>query len=60
VYIDSNDAGTDDHGIVEQWNSGVDTELFHPELACQQMRKHLSGGYPPCYFMWVVFPQKRN
>ncbi len=36
------------HGIerVDLWQRGVDTELFHPELACQQMRKHLSGGYP--------------
>lgn len=36
------------HGIerVELWQRGVDTELFHPNLACQQMRSHLSQGYP--------------
>jgi len=51
------------HGIerVELWQRGVDTELFHPELACQQMRSHLSQGYPesPCYFMWVVSAEKK-
>ena len=36
------------HGIerVELWQRGVDTELFHPELACHQMRSHLSQGHP--------------
>ena len=35
------------HGIerVDLWQRGVDTELFHPDLACHQMRKHLSGGH---------------
>lgn len=34
------------HGIerVKLWQRGVDTELFHPELASVQMRSHLSGG----------------
>ena len=36
------------HGIerVDLWQRGVDTELFHPDLACQEMRSHLSQGYP--------------
>lgn len=36
------------HGIerVELWQRGVDTELFHPELASAQMRSHLSQGHP--------------
>ncbi|MEM9905087.1 MAG: glycosyltransferase family 1 protein [Cyanobacteria bacterium P01_D01_bin.44] len=37
-----------DHGIerVEVWQRGVDTELFRPELASQEMRAHLSEGHP--------------
>ncbi len=36
------------HGIerVDLWQKGVDTELFHPELATEEMRSHLSLGYP--------------
>jgi glycosyltransferase involved in cell wall biosynthesis len=36
------------HGIerVEVWQKGVDTELFRPELASQEMRSHLSQGHP--------------
>jgi glycosyltransferase involved in cell wall biosynthesis len=36
------------HGIerVDLWQRGVDTELFHPDLACQEMRSRLSQGYP--------------
>ncbi len=36
------------HGIerVDLWQRGVDTELFHPDLACPQMRSHLSQGQP--------------
>jgi len=36
------------HGIerVELWQRGVDTELFHPQLASRQMRHQLSQGYP--------------
>ncbi len=36
------------HGIerVDLWQKGVDTELFHPELATDEMRSHLSQGYP--------------
>lgn len=36
------------HGIerVELWQRGVDTELFHPDLASPQMRFHLSQGHP--------------
>lgn len=37
-----------DHGIerVEVWQRGVDTELFRPELASDEMRSHLSQGHP--------------
>ena len=37
-----------EHGIehVEVWQRGVDTELFRPELASQEMRSHLSQGRP--------------
>lgn len=36
------------HGIerVDLWQRGVDTELFHPELASSEMRSHLAQGYP--------------
>lgn len=36
------------HGIerVDLWQRGVDTELFHPELASEEMRSHLAQGYP--------------
>lgn len=36
------------HGIerVDLWQRGVDTEMFHPDLACPKMRSHLSQGYP--------------
>ncbi len=36
------------HGIerVDLWQKGVDTELFHPELATKEMRSHLSQGFP--------------
>ena len=35
------------HGIerVDLWQRGVDTELFHPDLACQEMRSRLSQGH---------------
>lgn len=37
-----------DHGVerVEVWQRGVDTELFRPELASQEMRYRLSQGHP--------------
>ncbi|MBD2462921.1 glycosyltransferase family 1 protein [Oscillatoria sp. FACHB-1407] len=37
-----------EHGIerVEVWQKGVDTELFHPSLASQEMRSRLSQGNP--------------
>lgn len=37
-----------EHGIerVEVWQRGVDTELFRPELASQEMRSRLSQGCP--------------
>lgn len=37
-----------DHGIerVEVWQKGVDTELFHPDLASREVRAHLSQGNP--------------
>ncbi len=36
------------HGIerVDLWQRGVDTELFHPNLASEQMRQHLSQNHP--------------
>lgn len=36
------------HGIerVDLWQRGVDTELFHPDTASQEMRSHLSQGHP--------------
>lgn len=36
------------HGIerVDLWQKGVDTELFHPGLATDEMRSHLSSGFP--------------
>jgi glycosyltransferase involved in cell wall biosynthesis len=36
------------HGIerVDLWQRGVDTESFHPDLASQEMRSHLSQGNP--------------
>jgi glycosyltransferase involved in cell wall biosynthesis len=36
------------HGIerVDLWQRGVDTELFQPHLASQEMRSRLSQGYP--------------
>ncbi|AFY89809.1 MULTISPECIES: glycosyltransferase family 4 protein [Chroococcidiopsis] len=36
------------HGIqrVDLWQRGVDTELFHPDLTCEQMRSRLSQGHP--------------
>lgn len=36
------------HGIerVDLWQRGVDTELFHPDLTCPQMRSRLSQGHP--------------
>jgi glycosyltransferase involved in cell wall biosynthesis len=36
------------HGIerVALWQRGVDTELFQPHLASQEMRSHLTQGHP--------------
>lgn len=36
------------HGIerVDLWQRGVDTELFHPDTASQEMRSRLSQGHP--------------
>jgi len=36
------------HGIerVDLWQKGVDTELFHPSLASEQMRQRLSQNHP--------------
>lgn len=31
---------------VDLWQRGVDTEMFQPHLASQQMRSRLSGGHP--------------
>jgi glycosyltransferase involved in cell wall biosynthesis len=37
-----------DHGVerIQVWQRGVDTELFRPELASQEMRTRLSEGHP--------------
>ncbi|MEA5620056.1 glycosyltransferase family 1 protein [Cronbergia sp. UHCC 0137] len=37
-----------EHGIerVDLWQRGVDTELFHPDLASQEMRSRLSNNHP--------------
>ncbi|MBD1939891.1 glycosyltransferase [Microcoleus sp. FACHB-68] len=37
-----------EHGIerVDLWQRGVDTEMFQPHLASQEMRVRLSQGYP--------------
>ncbi len=37
-----------DHGVerIQVWQRGVDTELFRPELASQEMRHRLSAGHP--------------
>lgn len=37
-----------EHGIerTDLWQRGVDTELFQPHLASQEMRSRLSQGYP--------------
>lgn len=37
-----------EHGIerLDLWQRGVDTETFHPDLACEEMRSHLSQGHP--------------
>lgn len=36
------------HGVLnlDLWQRGVDTETFHPSLASQDMRSHLSQGHP--------------
>lgn len=36
------------HGVLnlDLWQRGVDTETFHPSLASQEMRSHLSQGHP--------------
>jgi glycosyltransferase involved in cell wall biosynthesis len=37
-----------EHGIerLDLWQRGVDTETFHPSLASEEMRSHLSQGHP--------------
>ncbi|MBE7382161.1 MAG: glycosyltransferase family 1 protein [Leptolyngbya sp. SIO1E4] len=37
-----------EHGVerAKVWQRGVDTELFRPERACQEMRDRLSQGHP--------------
>jgi glycosyltransferase involved in cell wall biosynthesis len=36
------------HGVLnlDLWQRGVDTETFHPSLASQEMRSHLTQGHP--------------
>jgi glycosyltransferase involved in cell wall biosynthesis len=37
-----------EHGIerLDLWQRGVDTELFHPNLASEEMRSHLTQNHP--------------
>ncbi|BAZ32545.1 group 1 glycosyl transferase [Cylindrospermum sp. NIES-4074] len=44
------------HGIerVDLWQRGVDTELFHPDLASKQMRELLSQNHPQCPLLLYV------
>jgi glycosyltransferase involved in cell wall biosynthesis len=39
---------------VELWQRGVDTELFHPSRASQEMRSRLTGGHPDEKFLLYV------
>lgn len=39
---------------VEVWQRGVDTELFRPDLASQEMRSHLSQGNPDAPLLLYV------
>ena len=44
------------HGIerVDLWQRGVDTELFHPDLASDQMRTQLSRSHPDAPLLLYV------
>ncbi|SRR5579883_16698 len=44
------------HGIerVDLWQRGVDTETFHPDLACEKMRSHLSQAHPENHLLLYV------
>lgn len=44
------------HGIerVNLWQRGVDTELFHPDLASESMRSHLSQNHPESHLLLYV------
>lgn len=44
------------HGIerVDLWQRGVDTELFHPDLASRDVRSHLSQGHPDAPLLLYV------
>jgi glycosyltransferase involved in cell wall biosynthesis len=44
------------HGIerVNLWQRGVDTELFHPDLASEQMRSRLSQNHPESHLLLYV------
>jgi glycosyltransferase involved in cell wall biosynthesis len=51
------------HGIerVKLWQRGVDTELFHPQAASQEMRHHLSAGQtdrPLLLYVGRLSPEK--
>ncbi|MEB3311959.1 MAG: glycosyltransferase [Snowella sp.] len=45
-----------EHGIerVDLWQRGVDTEMFQPHLASQQMRSRLSQGHPDAPLLLYV------
>ena len=44
------------HGIqrVNLWQRGVDTELFHPDLASSEMRSRLSQNHPESHLLLYV------
>jgi glycosyltransferase involved in cell wall biosynthesis len=44
------------HGIerVNLWQRGVDTELFHPDLASEEMRSRLSQNHPESHLLLYV------
>ncbi|MGI8501932.1 MAG: glycosyltransferase family 4 protein [Hassallia sp.] len=44
------------HGIerVNLWQRGVDTELFHPDLASEDMRSRLSQNHPESHLLLYV------
>jgi glycosyltransferase involved in cell wall biosynthesis len=51
VNLAASEAARDEleaHGVrdVGVWRGGVDLSLFHPDHACREMRRRLTGGHP--------------